>query len=127
MNKRFGVSAVLVLLLAGNGVRGQETVNYASVRGQVTDPQGAVVPGAIVSARQTETNVSAEIASDGEGRFRFPYLKVGPYEIRVHLDGFTDASQTLTLTLGAAFDLTIPLKVAGIDANVVVTGTLPVL
>ena len=48
-------------------VYAQETINYASVSGRVTDPQGAVVPGAQVSARQTETNVTAETV-DGFGR-----------------------------------------------------------
>src|SRR5437773_10575631 len=83
----------------------QETVNYASVSGRVTDPQGAVVPGAHVTARQTETNVSADAVTDAEGRFRFPYLKVGPYEIDVHLDGFADVRRRVTLTIGSAFDL----------------------
>ena len=38
----------------------QETVNYASVSGRVIDPQGAVVPGAVVTARQTDTNLAAK-------------------------------------------------------------------
>ena len=47
--------------------RAQETINYASVSGRVTDPQGAVVPGAEVSARQMDTNVAADTV-DGLGR-----------------------------------------------------------
>jgi hypothetical protein len=41
--------------------RAQETINYASVSGRVMDPQGAV---AQVSARQTDTNVTAETITD---------------------------------------------------------------
>jgi len=96
----------------------QETVNYASVSGQVTDQQGAVIPGATVTARQTATNVTAETATDQEGRFRFPYLKVGPYEIRVRLQGFADFTRTLTLSVAAAFDMRVPLVVAGVNENV---------
>ena len=71
----------------GSVAAGQQSVDFASVSGRVTDPQGAVVPGAQVSARQTETNVAAETVTDCGGRFRFPYLKVGPYELKVHMRG----------------------------------------
>ncbi|HJZ75307.1 MAG TPA: TonB-dependent receptor [Vicinamibacterales bacterium] len=105
----------------------QETINSASVSGRVTDPQGAMVPGAAVTARQLETNVVAGTTSDLDGRFRFPYLKVGPYEVRVHLDGFKDAARRLTLTVGAAFDVPLTLTVAGLDASVTVTAEAAIL
>ena len=88
-------------------VHAQETINFASVSGRVTDPQGAVVPGAHVSARQTETNVLAETITNSEGRFRFPYLKVGTYELKVHVDGFADSTRMLKASLGAAFDIPV--------------------
>ena len=74
--RQFGLLGVLCL--AGLApAEAQETVNYASLSGRVTDPQGAVVPGAQVVARQTETNIALEATTDGDGRFRFPYLRVG--------------------------------------------------
>jgi hypothetical protein len=105
----------------------QETDNYASVSGRVIDPQGAVVPGAQVSARQTATNVTAENVTDAEGRFRFPYLKVGPYEVKVSLMGFEDSTRNVTLTVGSAFDLPIALRVAGVDTSVTVAADTPLL
>src|SRR5476649_1218954 len=105
----------------------QETINYASVSGRVTDPQGAVVPGAQVTARQTETNQTGEAVTDAEGRFRFPYLKVGPYEITIRLQGFRNVTRALMLTVGSAFELPIPLAVGGVDASVTVTGQVTVL
>jgi Carboxypeptidase regulatory-like domain/TonB dependent receptor len=105
----------------------QETINSASVSGRVTDPQGAVVPGARVTARRTETNVTAETTTDRDGRFRFPYLKVGPYEIKVHLPGFADVTRALTLTVGSAFDVPVALAVGGLDTNVTVIGQATVL
>ena len=66
--------AVLVSLLAASTVAAsaQETVNYASVSGRITDPQGSFVGGARVTARQTETNITREAVTGPEGRFRFP-------------------------------------------------------
>ncbi|MCM3879094.1 MAG: TonB-dependent receptor [Vicinamibacterales bacterium] len=99
----------------------QETINQGSISGRITDPSGAVVPGAQITARQTETNVTAETVTDAEGRFRFPYLRVGPYEVKVRLQGFTEATRVLTLTAGSAFELPFSLTVGALDANVTVT------
>ena len=115
-----------VLAWADAGVA-QQAAGYASVSGRVTDASGAVLPGAQVSARQLDTNVTAAIAADQEGRFRFPYLKVGPYEIVVRHTGFRDATRLLTLTVGAAFELPVALTVGALDATVTVTGEASVL
>jgi len=105
----------------------QEAVNFGSVSGRVADEQGAVVPGARVVARQLDTNQSSQLLSDGSGRFRFPYLRVGRYEIVVGRDGFADATRTLAVTLGSAFELPITLRVAGLDTTVSVAAEAPVI
>ena len=105
----------------------QETITYASVSGRVTDPSGAVIPGAQVTARHIETNLTVTAATDGEGRFRFPYLKVGPFDITVRQTGFADATRHLTLTVGAAFELPVSLSVGGVETGVTVTADTIVL
>src|SRR5262245_61228247 len=105
----------------------QETINYASLGGRVTDPQGAVVSGAEILVRQTETNLTAQTTADAEGRFRFPYLKVGPYEVVIKQPGFADVTRRLTLTVGAAFELPISLKVEAVSESVTVSGQAPIL
>ena len=123
---RLIVVACCVVAVA-RAAHAQETINYASVSGRVTDPDGAVVTAAKVSARQTDTNVIAETVTDARGRFRFPYLRIGPYEITVHVPGFLDATRTLTLTVGSAFEIPVMLAVAGLEASVTVTGETTVL
>jgi hypothetical protein len=117
----------LGLSLTAHRALAQETINYASVSGRVTDPQGAIVPGATVTARQTETNLTVEAVTDAGGRFRFPYLKVGPYAVTIHLEGFADVTRTLNLTIGSAFELPVALTVAGVASDVTVTGDVPVI
>ena len=104
----------------------QETINNASVSGRVTDPSGAVVQGAQITARQTATNLTSTAITDADGRFRFAYLRLGPYEIKVQQPGFRDALRSLTLTVGSAFELPITLAVVA-ETNVTVTGEAPVL
>jgi len=62
-----------------------------------------------VTARAVATDVPTEAETDAAGRFRFPYLQVGQYQVTIHHDGFADANRTLTLTIGAAFDLPVKL------------------
>lgn len=127
--RRMAWLAVLAMVLAVHApvAIAQETVNNASVSGRVTDPQGKVVPGALVTARQIDTGVVSSATTDEEGRFRFHYLRIGVYDLRAHLDGFTDFSRQVALTVGAAFDITLPLAVAGLEASLTVTGQAPVL
>lgn len=105
----------------------QETINNASAGGRVTDSSGAAVAGASIIARQVETNVSNTTTTDQEGRFRFPYLKPGPYEIKIHSAGFSDTTRTVALTVGSAFELKISLGVAPIASSVSVTGEQEIL
>ncbi len=105
----------------------QQAVNYGSIGGRVTDPSGAVVEGAEVTARRLATNISRTGTTDSEGRFRFPFLNVGDYEVTVHKAGFGDARTPLTLTVGAAFELPMQLLVSGTAATVEVSAQASIL
>jgi len=105
----------------------QETINLASISGRVTDSSGLVLRGAQVVARQTETNVKATVSTDHDGRFRFPYLRVGPYEVVVSLTGFNTLARSVTLSAGAAFDLSFVLPIKTVESTVTVTGEAAVL
>jgi outer membrane receptor protein involved in Fe transport len=107
---------------SGGVAYAQETVNQATIAGRVVDTQGAIVPGALVTVRHTDTNLTVEASTDLNGRFRFPYLRIGPYELRVKLQGFRENARSLVLSAGSAFDIPITLEVAGIDAAVTVVG-----
>jgi len=117
----------LVALCAIGVACAQEGVNSASVSGRVTDATGAVIEGAQVTARQIDTNLASATETDREGRFRFPYLRVGRHEIKIHRQGFADATRSLTLTIGAAFELPVSLTVESTETSVVVSGEAAVL
>lgn len=108
-------------------VAAQESINYGTISGRVADAQGAMVPGATVSARQLETDLVVTAVTDDGGRFRFPYLRVGHYELVVQLVGFADARRQLALTVGSAFELPFTLVVQGVTSEVTVSAVAPVL
>ncbi|HWB96836.1 MAG TPA: carboxypeptidase regulatory-like domain-containing protein, partial [Bryobacteraceae bacterium] len=105
----------------------QESLTSASITGRILDPSGAAVAQARITALQEATSQSYTTRSDSEGRFRFSFLPVGQYEIRASAAGFQDSVQRVQLTVGAAFDLSLPLAVSQATVNVRVSDTPPVI
>jgi len=90
---------ILALLCFLSTLSAQETIQFSSISGRVIDPTRAVVEAAEVQARHLDTNLTSTASTDREGRFRFPYLKLGAYEIKIHRDGFSPVTRKLTLTV----------------------------
>ncbi|MCX6592379.1 MAG: TonB-dependent receptor [Acidobacteria bacterium] len=105
----------------------QETIHRASVSGRITDPSGAVIHGAEVTARHIDTNVAATAETDRDGRFRLTYLRVGTYQVKVHRDGFADSVHSLELGAGAAHELAIALSITASETAVQVQGNLTLI
>jgi len=92
-----------------------------TISGSVVDAQQAVIPGAMVIARNVETNISRSVLTNETGRFRIPNLPVGPYEVSVELSGFARYVRSgiiLTLNQEAVLDLT--LQPAGVSQEITV-------
>src|SRR5580704_7631238 len=74
------------LVLVGVTPRSVLAQNVGTIRGTVTDPSAAVVPGAKVIA--TGNGVSRTVTSDGQGRYTLPNMPAGKYNIRADANGF---------------------------------------
>src|SRR5262245_52057202 len=90
------LSTVLVaisasLLLCGS-VWGQGST--AQISGTVKDQTGAVLPGAEVTATQTDTGIPRSTLTDETGSYILPNLPTGPYRLEVGLPGFRTFIQT---------------------------------
>jgi hypothetical protein len=105
----------------------QQTVTSATLSGRVEDAHGGVVSGATLTITSLETNQKQTATSDGEGRYRFPYLQVGPYQLSVSAQGFAPFTRELTMTVGQALDLSISLEIAGVTERVTVTSGVPLI
>ncbi len=60
----------------------------ASLAGQITDPSGAFIPNAKVTVTSTERALHSDIATDVSGRYAFPNLTPGTYDLSVTAAGF---------------------------------------
>jgi hypothetical protein len=78
---------VLVGMLAAPRTT-QAQVLYGSVTGNVTDPSGAVLPGARVVALNVATGVAREGMTDSTGLYRFPELLPGIYRVTISAANF---------------------------------------
>src|SRR5262245_51581342 len=110
-------SCVLVFLLFSGGVA-QQNVTSATLSGRIEDSSGAVISGANVTTIHLETNQQHTATSNDEGRYRFPYLRIGAYDIKVDAQGFSTITKQLTISVGQALDVPIRLDVAGVQAKV---------
>ena len=134
---RTGLGNVLCrLLIAGicialNGslitIYGQQTVAAATVSGQLEDANGAAIGGAQVTITNLERKQTSATVSDEKGRYRFAYLPVGDYQLRVEAGGFTPLERQITLTVGQALDVPLRLAVAGATETVDVSADVPVV
>ncbi|MBA3692105.1 MAG: TonB-dependent receptor [Acidobacteria bacterium] len=82
-------------------------VDTASVTGQVTDPQGAIVAGVRVVITNQATNINAETTTNEEGYYTFTNLRPNLYTIEITQTGFnTDSRKSVELNVGqkARFD-----------------------
>ena len=105
----------------------QQSVTSATLSGRIEDTSGASVSGANVVATHVETNQHVETTSDHEGRFRFPYLRTGAYDLKIDAAGFASVAKQLTVSIGQALDLPVKLEVAGVSAAVNIGSDVPIV
>jgi hypothetical protein len=89
--------------------------SYSSVTGTVTDQNGAVIPGAKVTATNKATNYERNTVTNGEGVFVIPNLPVGNYDVKIASQNFKDHLFTsVMLNVGQTITLNVSLEVAGV-------------
>jgi len=99
-----------------------------AIRGTVSDPSGARIAAARVTALHTETAVARSTETDTEGRFTLQFLPPGEYEVHVKAAGMTTQRRTgLTLEIGSAIALDLQMTLAGPQETVTVEGDAPLV
>ncbi len=96
--------------------------NSGLVSGIVTDPSGAVVPGATVSIQNPVSQYSRTATTDKSGHFQFPNLPFNPYHLTVAVSGFGTFVQDVVVNSVVPVSLTVPLKVSAASSTVTVEG-----
>jgi hypothetical protein len=119
---KFLMSA-MIFLISASAAFAQAQASTADLRGIVTDPNDAIVPGATVTARNPATNITRTTTTNDEGTYQFFALPPGEYEISA--EGATFKKTVISpvrLTVGQSAELTIKLEVGTQDVIVNVAG-----
>src|ERR1700744_2623878 len=83
---------VLVSLLTFVGKSSAGT--GGSISGTVTDPSGAIVARATVTAKNLETGITQTVATDAKGFYSFPALTIGHYDLEISSAAFRPYRRT---------------------------------
>jgi hypothetical protein len=108
--------AVCTMLLLSTPAASAQQLAAATLRGVVTDPNGAVIVGAKVTATNAATGALRETQTNGEGVYTLSNLRPGEYEVKVQANGFKSNINTgVILQVGQSQTLDIKLEVGEIS------------
>jgi len=101
---------------------------YGSISGIITDPTGAVVPGATVTITSVERKTSDEVVSNESGVYLKERLLPGTYEVKAELQGFkATVFPTIRVSVDTQTPLNIKLEAGAVSESVTVAGFSPIL
>src|SRR5688500_7220111 len=123
---RTSVVYLAVALMAWAQPAHGQTVTTGTISGVVTDSQGGVLPGAVVTAVHTPTGTTYEGVTQADGRFSLLNVRVGgPYRVTVALPSFRGATlENINVRLGEAAEVPVALQLANVSETVVVTAEI---
>ena len=116
-----------LMLLAVPGV-GTAQVLYGTLVGNVKDPTGGVIPGAMVSVTQTQTDLNRQVKTDSRGDYTVSTLSAGTYTIRIEASGFKTFSRPdVAVAINTVTRVDAALQVGAVSQTVEVNASAAVL
>ncbi|MEQ1645726.1 MAG: carboxypeptidase-like regulatory domain-containing protein, partial [Pyrinomonadaceae bacterium] len=122
LSRGFVIAALFAIILAiPMGASAQSTT--ATLVGSVTDPGGAQVPNASITARNADTGLTRTVVSGADGNYRIEFLPVGNYSIEVTAtSGFKKAIRSgVVLRVSDTATVDITLEVGAVNEEVTIT------
>ncbi|NDD64657.1 MAG: TonB-dependent receptor [Acidobacteria bacterium] len=114
------VMAAGLVLLTWTAAPGQSTTG--TITGTVTDPGGAVIPGASLTITNTASNVATRVTTSAEGVYVAPGLLPGSYQVAAAATGFGRSTKSgIQLEINQTAQVNIRLVVSGAEEVVEVS------
>src|SRR5436190_1125126 len=98
-----------------------------NINGVVRDKDG-VIPGAVVTVINTDTNQTQHLVTNAKGYFEAVLLNPGTYAVKVEMNGFKTMNQNgIILAVGQTLTVPLTLEVGGLTEVVEVTAAAPII
>ena len=112
----------ILLAVVTTGSAWAQSVSSAQVSGVVRDSSGGALPGADVTITKIDTGAVRSVVTGGDGAFVIPNLPVGPYQLKVELQGFnTYVQDGIVLQVSSNPQINVTLAVGTVSEQVTVT------
>jgi hypothetical protein len=122
----FHLALVLILLLPALSAYGQ--FESASVLGYTHDATGAAIPNANVTLTNVATGITQTKQTDSEGKYEFPSVQIGNYQIVAEAGGFERTrTETFTVLTNARQRVDVTMKAGSVSTEVTVTSAAQLL
>ena len=116
------VVCVGLLCTVGASATHAQTASSGSITGLVADPQGASVPGADVVLTDIATNGKQTTTTNDSGRYNFPVVSPGIFDIVVTKSGFKTAKLAQQkVSIGLVLTVNVIMEVGSLSETVIVT------
>ncbi len=127
-NRRWLKAALIVTMWAGcAGAVFAQSMNAGDIRGIVTDPSGAAVPGVAVSIVNKNTGVAKDLVTNSDGLYDTSSIVTGSYEITFSKAGFEKLVRSnITIDVGN-FTVNAQLSIGAVTEQVIVNTDLALL
>jgi len=123
-----GLFGSVLLLLLTSAIASAQAGSTAQISGTVRDTSGGVMPGADISATQTETGFKRTVITDGAGAYTLTNLPIGPYKLDCNLQGFKTYSRTgIVLQVNSSPTINIELSLGAVEETVLVQAESPLI
>jgi hypothetical protein len=119
LRKSFLLFSGLWLLAAFTVQSHAQSIISGDVTGTVTDPTGALVPGATVTLTNASTNTAQQATTNNDGSYRFAFVTPGTYKVGVSATGFqTQERAGVLVSAGQPTAVNLQLAISGASQTV---------
>lgn len=123
---RYGMFCSALLTFPGASWIQAQTLG--TITGEVRDPSGSIVAGAIITVRNTETNGTRTATTNEDGIYSIPALNPGTYDVRAERSGFKSAARPgIQLQVQQTARIDFALELGQVSETIQVTDAPPLL